>query len=139
MRSLRILVVDDHADSAQALAKLLQHEGHSVATAYTLAGALALGTAAPLDMLVCDVDLPHGDGSELLRRLQSFRGGRELPAIAVTGFGNEWLEVCRMAGYRTFLTKPVEFVNLLKAIESLQPHDLVALGGVPSPSAVSAP
>jgi CheY-like chemotaxis protein len=139
MQSLHILVVDDHADSAQALANLLRHEGHSVATADTFAGALAQGTTAPLDVLVCDVDLPDGDGCELLRRLQSFRGGRELAAVAVAGFGNEWLEVCRMAGYRKFLTKPVEFANLLEAIESLRPQEPVALGGVPSPSAASTP
>lgn len=79
MPALRILAVDDHEDSARAVAMLLRRAGHEVTTAHTLAGALALGTgsAAP-DLLLCDIDLPDGDGCELLRRLRAYYRGTEL-------------------------------------------------------------
>jgi two-component system CheB/CheR fusion protein len=116
-RPLRILLVDDHEDSAHAMAHLLRHAGHVVTTAHTLAGALVLGTAgAAPDLLLCDIGLPDGDGCELLRRLRAFYGGRELPAVAVTGHGDEWVERCRDAGYGRFLVKPVAFGELLEAV-----------------------
>ena len=133
-RVMRILVVDDHESLAQALARLLRHEGHVVTTANTFASALALGTGPdPPDTLVCDIDLPDGDGCDLLRRLVAVRGDRALPAIAVTGFSEDWVERCRMAGYRQLLTKPFQFAEILKAINALGDHQPRGLGGVPTP------
>ena len=118
--SLRVLIVDDDVVASRALAKLLRHQGHNVTTAHTLAGALALGThgAAP-DLLVCDVDLPDGDGCELLRRLRAFYGGRHMAAVAVTGHGEEWAERCREAGYGWFLIKPLRFEKLLQVVAAV--------------------
>jgi hypothetical protein len=43
------------------------------------------------------------------------------------------VEACRAAGYRQFLTKPVPFGEVQKAIEALRPRVPVALGGEDSP------
>ena len=115
-RPLHILVVDDHEDSARALAYLLRSEGHVVETAHSFAAALAVaGVGEPLDALVCDILLPDGDGCELLRPLVAVAGDRGLPAIAVTGVGEKWLEECRRSGYRRMLTKPVRFEDVRSA------------------------
>ena len=131
---LHVLVIDDHEDSAHLLARLLRHEGHTVAVAHTLFSALALGTVVRPGLVICDIDLPDGDGCELLRRLRAFYGGRELSAVAVTGYGNEWVERCHQAGYARFFTKPVEFAALLEVAAALRPHEPRTPGGVPSPS-----
>lgn len=134
-RPLRILLVDNHEDSALAMAHLLRRAGHVVTTAHTLAEAFALGTGGtPPDLLLCDNDLPDGDGCELVRRLRAFHGG-ELPAVAVTGHGEEWVERCREAGYGRFLVKPVLFAELLEAVAATRPRGPPVVGGVPAPFA----
>ena len=134
---LRILVVDDHEDSARALARLLRHEGHVVTTAHSITGAMALvvGQRA-VDLLLGDIDLPDGNGCDLLRRLRAFYGGRDVTAVALTGHGEEtWIEECRQAGYRHFLLKPVRFEEVLTVVRTTQPAGSVVrpLGGVPAP------
>ena len=120
MSGLRILVVDGHADSARALGRLLRHHGHTVVTAHTCAGAMALAVGQqPFQALVCDVDLSDGDGCELLRRLGAY-ARRPLPAVAMTAYGGaEKLEQCRAAGYTRLLLKPVLFDEVLAALATL--------------------
>src|SRR5262245_27085875 len=80
-----ILLVEDHADSAAALAKLLRSLGHQVQTAPSCADARRLFELnAGIDVLLLDVGLPDGDGCDLLRELTAIR---PVPAIAITGFG----------------------------------------------------
>jgi CheY-like chemotaxis protein len=117
---LRILVVDDHADTAGAIAELFRRSGDDVATAGGVAEALVAAGAMPrLDLLVSDIALPDGDGCDLLRRLRS--GGGPRFAIAVTGNVDERLrEECGRAGYGLFLPKPMVFGELLAAVEALR-------------------
>jgi CheY-like chemotaxis protein len=140
-QALRILLVDDHEASARALARLLRHQGYLVTTAYTFAGALALAAPTTVDLLICDVDLPDGNGCDLLRRLRAFFGGRALPAIAVTGHEGLFDE-CRKAGYGRFLNKPLRLDDVLEAVRAITSPQFgagppaagaPALGGVPSP------
>ena len=117
---LRILVVDDHEDSARALARLLRHDGHVVTTAHSITGAMALVVGQrPVDLLLSDIDLPDGNGCQLLDRLRAFYGGRDVAAVALTGHGEEaWIEQCRRAGYRHFLLKPVRFEEVLAVVRT---------------------
>jgi CheY-like chemotaxis protein len=143
--SLRILIVDDHLDSARSLTRLLRQDGHLVITAHTMTGAMTLVVGQqPVDVVVSDIGLPDGDGCELLRRLRAFYGGRDVPAVAMSGLGDEaWVEDCRRAGYRSFLMKPVTFEQVLSAIRATQaapahpaqpaPAAVRPLGGVPAP------
>jgi CheY-like chemotaxis protein len=118
---VRILIVDDHVDSARALSRLFRHEGYGVVTAHTVAGALALlAGQPPVQFVVSDVGLPDGDGCELLERLRAFYGGRDLPAIAMSGLGDAALvERCRRAGYRLFLMKPLTFEQVIDAVRAV--------------------
>src|SRR5215210_867849 len=128
----RILLVDDHEASARALSRLLRSHGYHVTTAYTFNGALALA-AAPgvVDLLICDVDLPDGNGCELLRRLRAFFGGRAIPGIAITGHDG-WVEESARAGYGRFLHKPLQLDDVLEAIEALRsPAVADAVGAAP--------
>jgi CheY-like chemotaxis protein len=143
---LRLLIVEDHADSARALARLFRHEGHTVVTAHTMSGALALVAGQqPVDVLLSDIGLPDGDGCELLRRLRAFYGGRDVPALALSGLGDDdTLKRCRDAGFRKFLLKPLTFDQVRdevlalvapRAVATPAPAPIVIrpLGGVPAP------
>lgn len=114
--SLRILVVEDHEDTAMSLRLLLNAEGHDVRIAGSIAQALAAAGDFSFDVLMSDIGLPDGRGTDLLRQI---RDQTALPftAIAMTGFGMEDdLEQSRQAGFDAHLTKPVEFSVLRQTI-----------------------
>ena len=87
-RSLHVLVVDDHKDSARLLAALLRREGHRVTTAHGFVEAVvAAASMAALDLLVSDISLPDRNGCDLLRILRDRVGGGPAQAVALTGHG----------------------------------------------------
>ncbi|HZN64441.1 MAG TPA: response regulator [Tepidisphaeraceae bacterium] len=116
--SLRILVVDDHADSAAFLARLLRKDGHHVTVADgRVEAVVAAARLADVDLLISDITLPDGDGCELLRLLNDRTRGGPRHAVALTGHGDPALvEECRRAGYAHVLVKPVAYSQVLAAI-----------------------
>jgi CheY-like chemotaxis protein len=108
--SLKLLVVEDHADTANMLALLLRATGHRVETATTVADALHLAASHRFDLLISDVGLPDGTGYELMKILQSTRA---LRGIAMSGFGSdEDMRKSYAAGFSDHLVKPVNFAVL---------------------------
>jgi two-component system, chemotaxis family, CheB/CheR fusion protein len=114
--AMRILIVDDHFDTVESLRLLLVQDGHEVRVAATVAQALKVAETFAFDVLISDIGLPDGSGTELLESLNR-KMGRIVPAIAMSGFGMEHdRELSRTAGFAEHLTKPVEFGSLQKAI-----------------------
>jgi CheY-like chemotaxis protein len=117
-RPLCILVVDDHTDSANSLARLFGREGYVALTSGSAAEALACAAGLRVDVLVSDIALPDIDGCELLRRLRDLYG-RDVPAVAITGLGEaHHIEECRRAGYSQSLLKPVLFPQVIEAVKA---------------------
>jgi PAS domain S-box-containing protein len=111
--ALRILLVDDHRDTAEALAMVLSQRGFRVTLAHSIASALERA-AEGFDVLISDLGLPDGTGRDLARRLAE-QG--PLRAIAVSGYGADSdVAASREAGFRAHLVKPVEPGQLLKVI-----------------------
>lgn len=113
-RPQRILLVEDHADTAAILARLLRRMGHDVLLADTLQGARKLAERemrlAPIDLVMSDLGLPDGSGLDLMRELSSSYG---LRGIALSGFGMDSdLEESRAAGFARHLTKPIDIATL---------------------------
>jgi signal transduction histidine kinase len=116
---LRLLVVEDHPDTLATLERLLTRRGYIVRTAMSIAHGLEVARDYEFDLLISDIGLPDGRGTDLLERLEQQRGGRP-PAIAMSGFGmEEDLARSRNAGFSEHLTKPVEFPALQEAIARL--------------------
>ena len=106
----RVLLVDDHLDTARAMGKLLRRWGCSVQTADTVASALKAAAAVPPDVLISDIGLPDGSGLDLIRQLLS---KRPIRGIAVSGFGmDEDRSRSRAAGFVEHLVKPVDVARL---------------------------
>lgn len=117
-RKLRILLVEDHADSAMVVQRLLVQLGHAVEIRDSVAGATQLfGDGNIFDLLLSDIGLPDGTGIDLIREI---RKQHQLPAVALTGFGmEEDINRCREAGFNAHLTKPVSFQKLEALLRDL--------------------
>jgi CheY-like chemotaxis protein len=119
--SRKILLVEDHADSARAMARLLNLSGYVVHTAATCAAAKAICQQQHFDLLISDVGLPDGNGYDLMQQMLSrscVRGG-----IAVSGYASEEdVEHSLRAGFSAHLVKPVEFEALCDAIRRVIPE-----------------
>jgi CheY-like chemotaxis protein len=104
----RVLVVDDNADAARLLARLLEASGHQAEVAHDGPAALERAQARPPDVVLLDIGLPGMDGYEVARRLRQSVGDRPL-LVALTGYGqDEDRRRSREAGMDDHLTKPVD-------------------------------
>lgn len=79
---MRVLLVEDEADIADALQRFLQGQGHAVDHAVDLADAEAALAVAEFDAVLLDLALPDGSGLELLRRER--RRGNRVPVLIAT-------------------------------------------------------
>jgi len=104
-RSLRILFVEDHGDTAEMMGLLLSMNGHEVEHASDVASALEAAGRRPFDLLISDLGLPDASGLELMRELR--RRGTAVPGIALSGYGQEDdVRNSLAAGFAAHLTKP---------------------------------
>jgi PAS domain S-box-containing protein len=115
--ALRILLVEDHADTAEAMADLLREMGHQV----TVAGSVAAGLAAAashagrIDLVLSDLGLPDGTGLDLMSELHGLYG---VKGIALSGYGmEEDVRKSLEAGFDRHLTKPINLQALQTAIQ----------------------
>ena len=120
-RPRRILLVEDHADTAAILIRLLRRMGHDVIHADTVAGALRMAHeemhGSGIDLIMSDLGLPDGSGLDLMRELSKTYG---LQGIALSGFGMDSdLEQSRAAGFSKHLTKPIDISVVKAAIAEL--------------------
>jgi PAS domain S-box-containing protein len=112
---LSILLVEDHADTAQLIGLLLRDDGHNVQMAGGVAEALARFRERHIDLVLSDLGLPDGSGHDLMRHLLALRP--DLQAIALSGYGADSdLRMSRDAGFAEHLTKPVSVERLREAI-----------------------
>jgi CheY-like chemotaxis protein len=117
MRTLRPLLVEDHLDSAELLAEMLQRHGHTVHVATTVSGALEVAQRETIDVVVSDVGLPDASGYDLMRKL---RETSAIKGIAITGSsGAQEVQRGREAGFSAHLTKPVSLRRLEQELEAL--------------------
>ena len=114
-RPLRILLVDDHQDTCIALERLLVRRGHLVAAAHNVRSAMEAAARNPFDLLISDIALPDGTGTELMTYLRAIS---RIPGIAISGFGmNGDVQKSLDAGFVEHLVKPVKMENLEAAID----------------------
>jgi CheY-like chemotaxis protein len=116
-RPLRILLVEDHADTSRAMSRLLSRIGHQVRTAGTVRAAVDAAREGPVDVVISDLGLPDGSGHDLIRLLRALGPCR---GIALSGYGTEEdIRKSHEAGFDTHLTKPTDFQRLVETIEQL--------------------
>jgi CheY-like chemotaxis protein len=108
----RIVVVEDHVDSAELLAELLRIHGHDVVVAHDASSGLRLIQDTHPDVALLDIELPGMDGYQLAARLRSSQNPPML--VALTGYGQDAdRRRALAAGFDHHMVKPVDVTRLL--------------------------
>jgi signal transduction histidine kinase len=104
----RIVLVEDHADSREALQILLALDGHQVEAAADGRAGVGLILDTRPEIALIDVGLPELDGYEVARQVRR-ASGSTIRLIALTGYGQSYDRTrAQDAGFDLHLTKPVE-------------------------------
>jgi CheY-like chemotaxis protein len=119
---MKLLVVDDSADTRQSMKLLLERAGYDVELAQNGARALEMQRAVAAEVVITDIFMPELDGLETIARFR-----REFPAvkiIAMTGGGmnfnrENYLLSADVAGADAVLRKPFEKSTLLQALQEV--------------------
>jgi CheY-like chemotaxis protein len=99
------------------MVRLLTRRGHDVTTASDIATALKAARNQQFDMIISDLDLPDGNGMDLMRQIRRIQ---PVVGIALSGFGMEDdLRMSREAGFTEHLTKPIDYPRLEAKIQRL--------------------
>jgi CheY-like chemotaxis protein len=111
--SLRVLVVDDSPDAADALVRWARRRGHRASAAHTAPVALVAALGLRPDVVLVDIGLPGMDGCALARRLRADPALAAVALVAVTGYTCEGhRRRAEAAGFDCYLVKPVDPVHL---------------------------
>ncbi|HKY05984.1 MAG TPA: PAS domain S-box protein [Blastocatellia bacterium] len=122
LKGLKVLVVDDEADTREMLRALLTQEGAEVSTADSVQSALVAIQSLDLDAMVSDIAMPLEDGYALIRTVREREAGtgKHLPAVALTARArSKDRELALGSGYEMFVPKPVEADEIINALAAL--------------------
>lgn len=115
----QILLVDDQADAVDALAMLLELDGHEVRTAYSGAGALAIVETFIPDLALIDVSMPEMNGMDLARLLRQNGALAKTRLVALTGFTDEAnRRKMTAAGFDAHVAKPLSAEQLSRIVSA---------------------
>lgn len=113
MQPYRVLVIDDHPDTAEVLSVLFQLLGHQTRCALRGRDALRLAREIDPDLILLDLGLPDMSGYDVLRALRADPGRPKRFIAAVTGHGRP-ADIARSvsAGFDQHVTKPVDLAKI---------------------------
>lgn len=115
------MVVDDNQDAADAMAMLLDLEGHTVGVEHESVQALERAARFCPDACLLDIGLRGMAGDEPARRLRSSRAPAGSTLIALTGHGNKYKrETSVSAGFDFYFVKPARTTELIAVLAALQ-------------------
>jgi CheY-like chemotaxis protein len=117
----RILVVDDNADAADALAFMLRAAGHDVNTANDGLEALSVSAAFRPQIVLLDLGMPNLNGYATAHRMREEPWGQDIVLVALTGWGQpKDRDRTSRAGFNAHLVKPVGVEELFGTLAQLR-------------------
>ena len=117
----RVLVIEDHRDSAETLRRLLSLQGYDVAVAHSGPEGIAEAGRRRPDVILCDIGLPGMDGYAVAAALRAAPGAATARLIALSGYGREEdVRRARESGFDDHVVKPANPDELIRKIEN--PH-----------------
>jgi CheY-like chemotaxis protein len=119
--ALRILIVEDDADTADSMAILLRLYAYDVQVAGDGATALQTALEKQPDVVLLDIGLPKLDGWQLAKQIRSHITGKRPLLIAISGYGMQSDQIrSQEAGIDLHLVKPVEPEMLQQVLQRFQ-------------------
>jgi CheY-like chemotaxis protein len=129
LKGVRILVVEDEADTRELLKILLQSDGGVVTATASVQEALTAYDQSPPDIIVADIGMPEYNGYTLIGRIRARdrEHGKMTPAIALTAYvTSSDRDTVLSAGFQVHMPKPFEPDKLVSVIAALatkyRPH-----------------
>ena len=120
LAGMTVLVVDDSEDTTEMVKHLLEIGGASVCAATSGREALRIAREKQFDVVLSDISMPEMDGFEFLGKLRKIPGKKDLPAVALTGFGRpEDVQRASSEGFYAHLTKPFDIQTLAKLLQNM--------------------
>jgi PAS domain S-box-containing protein len=122
LQGLKVLIVDDEADTRELISEVLKECGSEVITSRSAAEALVALEEHKPDILISDLGMPEEDGYSLISKIRALpteRGG-QIPAAALTAYARaeDRMRVLR-SGFQFHLPKPVDSAELVTVVASL--------------------
>jgi CheY-like chemotaxis protein/uncharacterized protein YbcI len=119
---LRVLIVDDHRDGADALGLLVEELGNQVHVTYGGRQALDVATAFRPDLILVDLLMPDMNGCDLVIRLRQMPAFAHTKIVAVTGLKDEGHKTLALkSGCDTILVKPAGLTDIKTVLASVVP------------------
>ena len=120
MRPLRVLVVDDSADTASSFSLLLQESGHDVRTVHDGPAGVQAALDYQPDVAFLDIGLPGLNGYDVAKRIRQEPSLQNVLLVALTGYGQEAdRQTSLQAGFNHHLVKPASFDKLQKILATV--------------------
>ncbi len=115
---MRVVVIEDHVDTADLMHEILRTAGHDVRVAHSGCDGVDAARALAAEVVLCDVGLPDIDGYEVARRLRADRATARALLVALTGYDGEGeQERARDAGFDRHVVKPIDPFQLESLIK----------------------
>ena len=119
-KTLRVLMVDDNRDGADALGLLVEELGNQVHVTYGGTQALDVATAFRPDLMLVDLVMPDMDGCGLVMRFRQIPAFAQTKIVAITGQKDEEHKSLAMkAGFDAVLFKPVALTEIKAVLASV--------------------
>ena len=117
---LRVLIVEDTADTRALLRAVFEAEGYEVLEAADGIEAVEVALAELPDAIIMDMSLPRIDGNTAVKIIRREPALRSTPVIACTAHNKwEWRGKSIVAGCDAFVTKPIDFAHLRSTLAGL--------------------
>lgn len=136
--SLRILIVEDHEDLADALRVNLRSEGYQASVASDGRQALAMVRADAPDIIVLDLGIPGLDGLALLQRLRAEGYWCPVLILSARDSDSDKVEGFRL-GADDYVTKPFRTVELMARVDAMARRVVRERAAAPAPPAPATP
>lgn len=119
LEGLRVLVVDDMSEARDWMCAALEQLGARVVTAANGIEALRVVVSAPVDLVLCDLQMPAMDGFEFLFAIDRLEGHEREPVVAVSGFTDSADHLrAQAAGFDGYLDRPFDDAQLLAIVSA---------------------
>ena len=116
----RILIIEDNAANMKLGALLLRNAGHTVLCAVDAEAGLTMARTDQPDLILMDIQLPGMDGLAATALLKQDPATAAIPVIALTAMAmKEDREKTRVAGCDAYIAKPLRYLELYEAIDTL--------------------
>lgn len=115
-----VIIVEDEPDAAEMFAEMMRVSGYRVVKIFSGTPAIGIISAEPPDLVVLDIMMPDVSGLEVLRFMRREPHLQNIPVILVSAKSMPSdIKIGMDAGASRYLTKPVSFLDLKKAVDDL--------------------